>query len=91
MALTANQISHVCLMWQGAKQCRYLSQDDSTGDCLCVKLVKQKREVVDRQVVKFVQQARAAGQDPAQMGRPIGDNCKGYRPLKTIPCGYDVP
>jgi hypothetical protein len=88
--LTLPQIKDVCMSWQGATQCRYLSYDDVAHVNICLKKVPAKKDIIDKQVDKFVQKAKANGQDPSQMGRALGDNCKGYPPLKTKKQGYDV-
>lgn len=80
----------MCLNYQGAKQCRYLSYDDTTGNQICLKKVPGKKDIIDKQVQKYVDKAKANGQDPAHMGRALGDNCKGYAPLKHKPQGYDI-
>lgn len=90
--LSLKQLTDVCLNLQGAKQCRYLGYDDSSvGVCICFKKVSGKKDIIDKQVTKFIEKAKANGQDPDNMGRPLANNCKGYPPLKTIKQGYDVP
>jgi hypothetical protein len=89
--LTLPQVRDVCLNFQGADQCRYLSYDDQTGVQICLKKVQAKKDIIDQQVKKFIEKAKANGQDPRQMGRALGDNCKGYPPLKTKKQGYDIP
>ena len=88
--LTLRQLVDVCLVNQGGEQCRYLSFDMTTGNRVCLKKVAAKKAIIDDQVAKFIEKAKANGQDPSQMGRAIGDNCKGYPPFKTIQQGYDV-
>lgn len=88
--LSLPQVRDVCLSYQGADQCRYLSYDDVTGGQICLKKVSAKKSIIDTQTKKFVEKAKAQGQDPKQMGRALGDNCKGYPPLKTIKQGYDI-
>ncbi len=88
--LSLPQVKDVCLNWQGADQCRYMSYDDQTGGQICMKKVAAKKDIIDKQVKKFVDKAKANGQDPKQMGRALGDNCKGYPPLKTKKQGYDI-
>jgi len=89
--LTLPQVRDVCLTMQGADQCRYLSYDDQTGVQICLKKVPAKKDIIDRQVDKFIEKAKQQGQDPKHMGRALGDNCQGYPPLKTKKQGYDVP
>lgn len=88
--LTLPQVRDVCLSYQGADQCRYLSYDDTTGNQICLKKVAAKKDIIDKQIKKFIEKAVAQGQDPKQMGRALGDNCKGYPPLKTVKQGYDI-
>lgn len=88
--LSLPQIKDVCLNWQGADQCRYLSYDDATGSQICMKKVAAKKDIIDKQAKKFIEKSKANGQDPKQMGRALGDNCKGYPPLKTKKQGYDI-
>lgn len=88
--LTLPQVRDVCLTFQGASQCRYLSYDDQAGVQICLKKVPAKKDIIDQQVKKFVEKAKTNGQNHMQMGRAIGDNCQGYYPLKTVKQGYDV-
>ncbi len=88
--LTLPQVRDVCLSNQGADQCRYLSYDDATGVQICLKKISAKKLIIDTQVIKFVQKALTQGQNPKHMGRALGDNCKGYTPLKIVKQGYDV-
>lgn len=88
--LSLPQLKDVCLSSQGASQCRYLSYDDMSGSQICLKKSSGKKKIIDAQVKKFIEKAKDQGQDPTQMGRAIGDNCKGYYPLKTIKQGYDI-
>lgn len=91
MGLSPAQLQDVCLLYQGAKQCRYLSTDDSTGTFICMKQVAKKKQQIDTQVDKHIANAKANGQDPMQMGRAIGtgNGCKGYLPLRMVEQGYD--
>lgn len=91
MGLSPAQLKDVCLQHQGAGQCRYLAADDATGAMICLKLVPKKKDQIDAQVAKFVNTAKANGQDPDQMGRAIGRGagCQGYLPLRVVTQGYD--
>lgn len=88
--LTLPQIKDVCMTWQGYEQCRYLNHDASSGNSYCVKKVPGRKAIYDDQVKKFVANAKANGQDPKALGRPLGDNCRGYPPLKLVKQGYDI-
>ena len=88
--LTLPQVRDVCQNYQGADQCRYLSYDDQAGVQICLKKVSAKKDIIDKQVQKFIDAAKKNNQDPRQMGRALADNCKGYPPLKTVKQGYDV-
>jgi hypothetical protein len=88
--LSLPQVRDVCLSNNGAQQCRYLSFDSSSGADLCIKKVSAKKAVIDSQVKKFIEKAVSQGQEPKDMGRAIGDNCKGYPSFKAILQGYDI-
>lgn len=88
--LSLPQVRDVCLSYQGALQCRYLSYDNVSGAQVCLKKVSSKKNIIDEQVKKFIEKAKIQGQDPDQMGRALGDNCKGYPPFKKMKQGYDI-
>ncbi len=89
--LSLKQLNDVCLIYQGAQECRYLAHDDQNPqNCICLKKVTAKKDIIDKQVDKFIEKAKANGQDPYQMNRGLGNNCKGYVPLKNAKQGYDV-
>ena len=90
MALTDAHVRKVCLSGQGADQCRYLAFDDDAGCHICYKQVEAKRRACDRQCQKFVVEALKIGMRPESMGRPLGNNCPGYPPFRTLPQGYDL-
>jgi hypothetical protein len=89
--LSLPQVRDVCLSGQGADECRYLHYDTGTANRVCLKKVPGRKEIIDDQIDKFIAKAKAAGQDPTQMLRPLADNCKGYPSLKHKLQGYDVP
>lgn len=89
--LSLKQVTDVCMRYQGALECRYLKVDMASNDCLCHKQVAASKKTIDEQVQKFVDRAKANGQDPHAMHRPLGNNCKGYPPLRTVTQGYDQP
>lgn len=90
MALTRKHMDKVCRRFDGSNQCRYLGIDDDTLAGVCYKLVQDKKAAIDRQCFKFHQDSVKIGVDPYKSGRPLGNNCKGYYPLKTLPQGFDV-
>lgn len=90
MALTNKHVQDICLQYGGHKQCRYLIYDQTSGKHMCCKLVKALKDDVDKRIDEFLKKAKQNGQDPAMMGRGIGDNCQGYIFLKYKKQGYDV-
>lgn len=91
MALSQKQIEDVCLVYGGHKSCRYLIYDQESGKYLCSKLVTKLKEDVDTRIDEYLAKLKKNGQDPALMGRAIGDNCSGYIFLKYKKQGYDQP
>lgn len=86
------QLDDVCLRYKGTQECRYLARDDQNpGVFVCLKQVAAKKAIIDTQVKKFVEKAKANGQDPTVMGRALGDNCKGYPNFRRLVQGYDQP
>lgn len=90
MALTDGQLKKICLLGQGADQCRYLAFDDDAGCHICYKQVEAKRRAIDKHCQKFIADAARMGMRPEQMGRPLANNCQGYPPFRTVPQGYDA-
>ena len=89
MPLTLKQITDVCRDGDGADQCRYLAEDDQ-GKFYCIKHTA-KRSPIDVEVADFKKKQKSHGQDPAALGIPLGDNCKGYTFFRYKTQGYDVP
>ena len=93
MALTQNQLQHVCMINNGSQQCRYVDEDmDDDGNIIyvCKKLSPPDRQIIDNEVDDFMNGLKATNQDPYKQGVPLGDNCKGYIKLVTKPQGYDL-
>lgn len=90
MALSQKQVQDICLNYAGAKTCRFLVYDQTSGKHLCCKLVQKLREEVDERIDQYLDKMKQNGQDPALMGRAIGDNCQGYLYLKHKKQGFDV-
>ena len=86
--LTLSQITDVCLLNDGSNECRYLAEDDK-GKFYCIKKTS-KRSAIDKEIVEFKKEKRAAGVDPFNLDRPLGDNCSGYTFFKYKSQGYDV-
>lgn len=92
MALTQNQVQHVCMVYGAHLQCRYVDEDlDDDGNIVyvCKKLSPDKK-IIDDEVQEFLSDAKRNGQDPTKQGVPLGDNCKGYIKLTTKLQGYDL-
>lgn len=88
--LSQNQLTKVCLINQGSSECRFLFKNDNDpSQCMCYKL-HHHADLIDDIVDAFIYDMEENGQDPELIGRPIGDNCKGYLPLTVLPQGYDV-
>jgi hypothetical protein len=91
MALSQKQIEDVCLVYSGHKACRYLIMDQQSGKYMCGKLVATLKNDVDTRIDEYLDKLSQNGQDPAMMGRAIGDNCQGYIFLGYKKQGYDQP
>ena len=92
MALTQNQAQHVCMLYGGHQQCRYVDEDlDDDGNIVyvCKKLTPDK-SIIDLEVDEFLKDMKKNGQDPIKQGSPLGDNCNGYIKLTTKQQGYDL-
>ena len=92
MALTQNQVQHVCMLYGATQQCRYVDEDlDDDGNIVYVcKKLSPEKAIVDLEVSEFLDDMKKHGQDPAKQGVPLGDNCKGYIKLITKKQGYDL-
>ena len=88
--LSQDQLQHVCLLYGGSKQCRYIEQDDGHWDKYYCKKMTPDRKIIDSAVDDFVKEKKDQGVDPAKSGEPLGDNCKGFLPLTDLLQGYDV-
>ena len=92
MALTQLQVQHVCLLYGGHLQCRYVDEDmDDDGNIIYVcKKMSVEKAAIDNEVDEFLAEMKKNGQDPTKQGAPLGDNCKGYLKLTTKQQGYDL-
>lgn len=72
------------------KRCRYFFEDDFIyGKNQCMKMTSQKKSI-DEEVIDLIDISIKKNIDPTLENIPMGDNCKGYLPLKHIVQGYDV-
>ena len=92
MALTQNQVQHVCMLYGATQQCRYVDEDlDDDGNIVYVcKKLSPEKAIVDLEVSEFLDDMKKHGQDTAKQGVPLGDNCQGYIKLITKKQGYDL-
>jgi hypothetical protein len=88
MALTLKQINDICMIDQGATQCRYLADDD--GKYFCLKLISGQKSEIDKEIKEFIKKHKDRGVDPNSMGLPLSNNCGGYRFLTAKMQGYDI-
>ncbi len=86
--LSKKQLQDVCMLHNGAQECRYLDSVDYTKHC-CLKHRKEDKKKIDDAVDKYVADCRKKSIDPIAQGQPIGDHCPGYPYLKHIEQGYD--
>lgn len=92
MALSEKHVNDICYVDGGSLRCRYLDEDlDDNGRsiCLCKKL-SPDRKIIDIEISEFISDTKKSGQDPYNIGFPLGDNCQGYIVLKNKLQGYDV-
>ncbi len=92
MSLTKKHLNDVCYLQGGHMRCRYLDEDtDDKGNTIYVcKKLSPDRNIIDSEIIDFMNNMKKSGQDPVNQGVPLGDNCSGYIVLKTKPQGYDV-
>lgn len=88
--LSDRQTEDICLVYQGAKQCRYLDGDpDQYNKFYCRKKTSDKK-VIDEMADEYLSECTKNGTDPLDGTNPIGDNCGGYLCFKDLVQGYDV-
>lgn len=88
--LSDAQLQNVCLLYGGAKQCRFVEQDDyDWNKHYCKKKTPDKKDI-NKMAAEFVKEKKAQGIDPRSLGEPLGDNCLGFLPLTSLLQGYDV-
>lgn len=91
--LSLKQVRHVCFgdTSKPSSMCRYLEIDDlDMSKHYCLKLIQNKKDVIDKDVVNFIMKSKARRIDPNSQNVPLGDNCQGYIKLKSINQGFDV-
>lgn len=90
--LSKNHMQKYCLIDDETnRRCRYLAEDDMVlGKNQCLKLTTQK-DVIDDELNSLISISIKKNTDPKLENIPMGDNCKGYLPLKHIMQGYDIP
>lgn len=86
--LTEKQLNDVCLLDQGADECRYLDSDDN--GCFVCRKKSLERGPIDQEVTEYFDECKKDSKDPYQADHPLGDNCQGFLPLKDLPQGYDI-
>lgn len=92
MALSNAQLKDVCLLYQGADECRYLDEehDDKKHSVhVCKKLCGDKK-VIDQEITLFMLERQKDQMDPRSFNVALGDNCPGYLKLCNVKQGYDV-
>lgn len=82
--LSEKQLEHVCLLYGGHKQCRYL--DGDTNDY--TKWFCKKKTPIKDEIDEEVEFYRKAGSLDSSL--PVGDNCDGFMNFKELLQGYDV-
>ena len=90
--LSQKHLHDVCLLYSGGyKQCRYAEEDPKTWRWQCVKLQKDKKAALDKNVEEVKAECKKNGIDYKKAGCPMGDNCKGYPVFRYIEQGIDCP
>lgn len=90
MALSQNQLKHVCMINGGYRQCRYLAQDEQDySKWYCLKKTGQAKQI-DEDLDDTLESLKQRKMNYKTQGLPVGDNCNGYPLLKIIDQGYDV-
>ena len=89
MALSLKQLTDVCLLGQGYKQCRYLEGDDKDHTKYYCKRKSPDRAHIDDLVHEYMIECKDSGDDPKDSGVALMDNCDGYYNFKDVIQGYD--
>jgi len=91
--LSLKQIKNVCSgsISSPSGMCKYLEKDDlDPSKHYCLKLIAEKKAIIDKRVVEFLKESKNKGKNPHSQKVPLGDNCSGYIKLKNIVQGYDI-
>lgn len=88
--LSLTQLNDVCLCHQGSKQCRYLDGDEFDYNKYYCKKQSTEAKHIDDLVDEYISDCKIENKNPDDGHVAIGDNCKGYLPLKDVLQGYDV-
>ena len=88
--LSDRQLEDICLVYQGARQCRYLDGDQDHYDKWYCRKKTPDRKVIDEMCEEYIQDSIKKGNDPMDGSHPIGDNCSGFVAFKDLLQGYDV-
>jgi hypothetical protein len=90
--LSQKHLHDICLLFDGGyKQCRYSEEDSQTWKWYCVKLQKDHKAAIDKNVEEYLHECKKKGIDPKKGTPSLGDNCQGYVVLKYLEQGYDQP
>jgi hypothetical protein len=94
MALTNEQLNHICLIHQGYKACRYLHYDNKANTFVCAKLNQKLSDEKDIAVYFNEKEAHKINIPVIDFfdlhGLPHSDNCSGYLYLTEKPQGYNI-
>jgi hypothetical protein len=93
MALSQNHVTDICLFGCGNQECRYLDgeADQKTGNMTFIcKKKSLERKMIDEEVAEQEADCKKNNINPLSIDAPMGDNCSGYLPMKTLLQGYDV-
>lgn len=80
----------ICLVYQGARQCRYLEGDDNDFDKHYCRKISPDKKTIDDMVDEHLAECAKNGVNPLDLQDPIGDNCSGFVCFKDLLQGYDV-
>lgn len=88
--LSERHTEDVCLVYQGAHQCRYLDGDQDDYDKFYCRKKTSDKKVIDEMAEEYIKECKKNGVDPHAGNQPIGDNCSGFVCFKDLVQGYDV-
>jgi len=85
--LSLKQVKNVCSgsLSSPSGMCKYLEKDDlDPSKYYCLKLIAEKKAIIDKRVVEFLKDSKNKGKNPYLQKFPLGGNCSGYIKLKNI-------